>query len=218
MKLRVLFCTFALLTANVTVVRSQQSAGESAVIHIPEGKPVDVDGRVAPDEWDDAASTAITVSADWISRVRFKHDDRFLYFLFERVTHAGQRLFPEILIDPQNKRGIRWEKGQWWFHVSFNLCEGDGEPNVYRKAGIFQCAHQKEGWSANNPPSTDSIEVKISFAKIGLKTSAGLRFGLALALTNATGDATQKWFYWPQTAKINWPSSWGTAVLNRSKQ
>lgn len=44
----------------------------------------------------------------------------------------------------------------WWLHVSYNLCEGDGEPNVYRKAGVFQCAHQKAGWEGDNPPYKDT--------------------------------------------------------------
>ena len=180
---------------------------------IPDGKAVDIDGRIAPNEWDDVATSVIIVNPDWKSQVRMKHDGEFLYFVFEGVKHGSERLFPEILIDPQNRRGDQWEQGEWWFHVSFNLCEGKGEPNVYKKDGVFQCSHQKEGWAANNPPATDVIEVKISFAKLGIKPAGGLRFGLALGLTNATGDFTQKWFFSPQTANINRPASWATAIL-----
>lgn len=184
--------------------------------HIPRGRPAVPDGQVVPGEWDDAASTEIPILPDWKVRVRFKHDDQNLYFLFERVKHGKERLYPEILLDPHNLRGERWEKGQWWLHVSYNLCEGNGEPNVYNRNGVFQCAHQKEGWEANNPPNaeTEAIEVRVSFSKLGIQSSSGLRLGLALAVTDATGDRSQKWFFWPPTADLRSPRSWEKVCLD----
>jgi len=184
-------------------------------IQVPRGSEIHVDGHIASKEWDRTAIATITVRDDWKSQVRVKHHNQFLYFLFEGVKHDGERLFPEILIDPKNRKGDHWEKGQWWFHVSGNLCEGNGEPNVYRTNGVFQCAHLKDGWVGNNPPATDTtnIEIRVSFAKLGIRPTPGLRLGLALALTNATGDTKQQWFFWPERGRIDFPATWGNAVL-----
>ncbi len=183
---------------------------------IPNGAGVVVDGKLTPGEWDYAASAQIRVQPDWNIQVRFRHDDKNLYFLFQGIKRGKERLYPEIFLDPQNLRSLQWQQGQWWFHVSYNLCEGNGEPNVYTRNGVLQCAHQKDGWEANNPPgpNTEAVEVRISFAKLGIQPRSGLRFGLALAVTNATGDRAQKWFFWPETAKVSWPASWEQVVLD----
>jgi hypothetical protein len=182
---------------------------------IPRGKPIKVDGRVEFNEWRDAATTEIAVSPTWKSRDSFKHDDRFLYFLFTGVRHGSERLFPEILLDPKFRRTETWEKGQWWFHISGNLCEGDGEPNVYNRVGVFQCSHEKPGWDGNNPPGpgTDVIEIRISFVKVGIDPDFDRKLGVALGLTNATGDARQKWYFSPPNATVGHPATWGTGVL-----
>jgi hypothetical protein len=184
--------------------------------HIPKGHAVKADGHVGATEWEDAETTSIAVEPGWTVRVRLKHDEENLYFLFENVKHDDQRLFPEIFIDPEDRRSEKWERSQWWLHVSYNLCEGHGEPNVYRKNGVFLCAHQKEGWTANNPPrrNTQSVEVTVSFAKLGIRPTPGLRIGLALAVTDATGDEAQTWFFAPPTATVGSPKSWGEAVLD----
>jgi len=139
-----------------------------------------------------------------------------LCFAFEGVKHAGERLFPEIFVDPQDRKSSRWQKGQWWLHISYNLCEGDGEPNVYEKNGVFQCAHQKEGWAGTNPPTENMqiIKVKVSFSKLGISPAPGRHLGLAFSVTNATGDERQKWFFWPFTGNANSPQTWGDAVLD----
>lgn len=184
-------------------------------IHIPRGKPITIDGVVSTGEWDDSQSVRIAIRPDWNVRVRMKHDDQNLYLLFEDVTHGSERLFPEVFLNPQNRRDAEWQKGQWWFHVSQNLCEGDGAPNVYRKNGVFLCAHQKLGWDANNPPGQSTqVEIRIAFSKINLVPTPGGSFGMALAMTDATGDTQQQWFFWPTKALVQEPDSWGVAILD----
>jgi len=192
-----------------------EKAAPDRVISIPRGQPVVVDGKISPKEWDDSARLEITVKPDWKIPVRFKHDDRNLYFLFDRVTNGGDRLFPELFFDPYDRKGSYWEKGRWWFHVSANLCESEGAPNVYEKNGVFQCAHEKPGWEANNPPTTETetIEIRIAFDKIGRKPSQGMRMGVAAAMTNATGNNRQVWYVWPMKATVDSPRTWGEAVL-----
>lgn len=190
-------------------------SGSAGTLEIPKGSAIVVDGTRSAAEWNDAASTDISIAPDWTIHVYLKHDSENLYFDFEGVMHDGKRLFPEILLDPRQLKSLAWQPGQWWLHVSNNLCEGNGEPNVYEKNGVFQCAHQKAGWSGNNPPTaeTQTIEVSVSFAKLGLKYSPGMKIGLALDITDATGRSDQKWLYWPADATINSPKTWAVATL-----
>jgi hypothetical protein len=184
-------------------------------IHVPSGGAIAVDGVKSAGEWDDAAMTQFAVAPGWNVRVFAKHDAQNIYLDFEGVTHPGSRLFPEVLVDPRYTRSEAWQKGQWWLHVSNNLCEGNGAPNVYEKKGKSLCAHRKPEWDGNNPPDagTEIIEVKISFARLGVVYSRGMKIGLAFDVTDATGKAGQKTYYWPAGAKIDSPKTWGVAVL-----
>lgn len=191
-------------------------AQPSSELHVPRGSAISADGIEEQGEWTDAAATEIQVASDWIVRVRFKYDSENLYLAFEPVEHNGKRLFPEILIDPHDRQSVGWRKGQWWLHISNNLCEGNGEANVYERGGVFQCARRKEGWTGNNPPTpeTQLIEVRVSFQKLVIQPKPGVRFGLAFDMTDATGDQKQKWFFWPSTAKLDSPKTWGRAVID----
>jgi hypothetical protein len=199
----------------VDVSLAVSSAAHRALIHIPSGSPITVDGKASAKEWGDSESVALPVDNTWTVRVRFKHDAENIYFEFEGVKRGTERLFPEILLDPRNRKSEAWEPGEWWLHVSGNLCEGNGEPNVYSKNGVFQCSHTKPGWAGNNPPEADTqvVEVRVSFAKLGLKAEAGTRVGIAFDVTNATGDKRQMWFFWPTGARLESPKSWADAVL-----
>ena len=184
-------------------------------IRIPRGRAMVVDGVKSAAEWDDASMAQFVVAPGWNVRVFAKHDEQFLYFDFEGVTDGGSRLFPEILLDPRNAQSAAWQKGQWWLHVSNNLCEGNGAPNANEKKGKFQCERREVGWDGNNPPDehTEIIEVKISFAKLGVGYSPGMKIGLAFDVTNASGKADQKTYYWPAGARIDSPKTWGVAVV-----
>ena len=197
---------------RVTAVPTPSSSNE---IHIPRGRAVLVDGVKAAAEWDDASMTQFAVASGWNVRVFAKHDALNLYFDFEGVTQAGGRLFPEILLDPRGTQSAAWQKGQWWLHVSNNLCEGNGGPNVYETKGRSQCGRRKVGWDGNNPPEdhTELIEIKVSFAKLGVAYTPGMKIGLAFDVTDASGKADQKTYFWPAGARIDSPKTWGIAVV-----
>jgi len=144
-----------------------------------------------------------------------QHDDENLYFAFSGVKHGSKRMYPEVLLDAVDRKPAGWGPGILWFHVSHNLCEGSGEHDVYTRDGAFQCAHTKPGWAGNNPPqeNTDIVEIQISFQKLGLTYHPGMKMGLSLEVTDATGDASQTWRFWPKSAKLGDPSSWSTAVI-----
>jgi hypothetical protein len=156
-----------------------------------------VDGVKSAGEWDDAAMTQFAVALGWNVPVFAKHDAHYVYFDFEGVTHRDGRLFPEILVDSRKTQSAAWQKGQWWLHVSNNLCAGNGAPSVYESKGKSLCGRRRAGWDANSLPDdhTEIIEVKISFARLGIVYSLGTKIGLALDMTDATGKADQKRYH-----------------------
>ena len=180
------------------------------VLEIPRGRPATVDGVLSPLEWDDAGTLVMQLDGGREVPVRYKHDGSNLYFAFQRLGEDKQVVFPELLIDPANKKSEEWQNGQWWLHASANDCEGNGAFNVYQVNGKFACSKEKPGWWANNFPfnSTQTIEIKVSFEKVNLLPKQK-RFGLALDLTN-TRDL---WVLWPRTAKLSSPRTWGEAEL-----
>jgi hypothetical protein len=190
------------------------AARRASWLTIPTGKPSKIDGAIREGEWWGAAHVAIQVGPAWTVKALLKHDANNLYITFSGTANAGNRLFPEIMIDPELRRGDKWIAGQWWFHVSNNLCEGNGEYNVYERQGIFQCAHAKEGWEGNNPPEMSKVVgTRISYAKIGLVATPGKKIGLALDVTDASGEKDQLYRYWPNGALISNPETWGIAVF-----
>jgi hypothetical protein len=180
------------------------------VLDIPHGKPAIIDGKISPAEWDDAASFVFRLSGDREVPVLYKHDGANLYFAFQQLGKDDKLVFPELLIDPKNSKSDKWQPGQWWLHASANDCEGNGAFNVYNVDGKFMCSKLKSGWWANNVPLTSeqTIEIKVSFAKLNLAPDKK-RFGIALDLTNTR----ELWVFWPSSAKLETPRTWGEAVL-----
>jgi hypothetical protein len=169
------FLSLAMMDARSAVPRRARP-----LVKIPLGSPTSSDGVLKPGEWRGAAEVAIHVEPGWTVKVLLKHDAQNLYFAFDGVEHAGKRMSPEIMLDPERKGGEKWSPGQWWLHVSNNLCEGNGEYNVYERGGAFQCAHAKPGWEGNNPPHTgEVIEIRVSFEKMGVVGTSGKTIGLA---------------------------------------
>jgi hypothetical protein len=86
---------------------------------------------------------------------------------------------------------------------------------VFTNDGVFECAHEKPGWAADNPPTPGMQTVKacVSFTKLGIRPGPGTRLGIAFDLTNAIGDAKQRWYFWPARAKLDSPRTWAEAIL-----
>ncbi len=205
-----LLATFLFLSGAFTT-----PAEDTKLLEIKRGSEIKVDGVLSPGEWDDAGQMKLTVGANWGVTVRYKHDGANLLFAFSPVASgAGDAAlfrFPELLLDPENKKSDSWQPGQWWLHASANDCEGNGEFNVYRKDGKFLCAKEKPGWTANNWPfaETPVIEISVSFSKAGIKPDVKRRIGFALDLT----DTRNSWTFWPASAKIENPATWGEALI-----
>lgn len=198
-----------LLPGTLAVAAGQRPVRQQIVI--PPGRPITVDGKLTPREWSDATSMIIKVAPGWRVHVLLKHDATNLYFAFIHLTRGKEMRFPELLLDAREQRSDSWRSGEWWLHSSFNLCEGNGAYNVYNRSGVFQCAKTKEAWSANHFPLAPGgvMEIQVSFAKLGLKSGKGTRFGFSIDLT----DTQKNWVFWPSHSQLAHPGTWGEAVL-----
>ena len=107
--LLLLLCVYS-SRGRTLAVRAPPNSNQIRIRH---GRVIVVDGVKSAGEWDDASMTQFSVGLGWNVRVFAKHDAQNLYFDFEGVTHAGTRLFPEILLGPRNTKSLAWQKGQW---------------------------------------------------------------------------------------------------------
>jgi hypothetical protein len=189
--IRIRYVQVAAFSASIAF----NSAAKTSVVRIPRG-PASV-------------TLTVPIEAGWIIKFRCHHDDRELTCAIANLKHGKEERYPELLIDPQNRRSSNWQPGQWWFHSSYNLCEGNGEFNAYVRNGILRCTKTKPGWRANHFPLSgdDVMTIHVSLKKIGLLP--GHRFGFALDATNTQSD----WHFWPLGARLESPETWGVAEL-----
>jgi len=178
---------------------------DARTIDIPRGRSPAVDGVLSPGEWDDAAVVEIAVEPGWNVPVRVKRDDHALYVAFVNVKPEEAERYPEVLLSVRGTRDGAWTASDWWFHASYQDCEGQGVFNNY------QCSPTKPGWEANNfplePPGV--VEIRISFDKIGLDPAGAAEIGIAFNVT----DTREVWAFWPRTATLEDPGSWATARM-----
>ncbi len=178
-----------------------------AIICIPYGIPAVMDGQITAGEWADADSIQIALNATQNVTVKFKHDSLNLYLVYRNYLESAFR-FPEIVLDVNNDKSTAWQNDDWWFHVSATDCESNGTPSVYTN-----CLAVQQDWEgvpnmAQGPPITDTIEMRISLAKVGINLSMNPVIGLAFDVSN-----TVTVWSWPLNANINNPYTWATAVF-----
>jgi hypothetical protein len=157
-----------------------------------------------------AATLRVPIRPGWSAEFLCFHSDRELICAIAHLRRGQEERYPELLIDSQDRKTSSWQPGQWWLHSSYNLCEGNGEFDVYVRNGTPQCTKTKAGWRANHfPLSGDSavMTIHVSLAKIGLVP--GQQFGLAVVVT----DTRSEWRVWPTGASRESPATWGTADL-----
>src|SRR5438270_4785919 len=106
----------------------------------------------------------VVVRPGWRVEFHCHHDDQELTCAISHLAYGKEERYPELLIDPQNLRGEKWQPGQWWFHSSYNLCEGNGKFNVYVGNGSLHCAKKQRGWRANHFPLRGDHQMTIHVA------------------------------------------------------
>jgi hypothetical protein len=173
-----------------------EDAQSQESLNIPYGTSPTINGIVSTNEWSDATEAKIIQGSGAEVNVRVKHDGQSLYFIYQGNLESTAR-FPEILLDINNEKSADWDANDWWFHASATDCEYQGEQAA--------APNMKSGGEM-----TDTIEIAIPFALIGLQAvTLPTTIGLSLEVTNTFSA----WEFWPATASIDAPSTWGNAVL-----
>jgi hypothetical protein len=204
-----LFGWLLILSALCTLISCGASASRGNRLDIKHGSTPVIDGILSSDEWKDAESFRICVEQGWTVEVLYKHDGSNLYIAFSNLVRNGKAIYPEILLDMTNGKTNSWNSDNWWFHVSYNDCEGNGVYSIYTFGNNGSCQKDHVDWEANNFPLNQAIiEIKIPYAKIGLIPLKGKSVGVAFDVT----DATTNWYLWPASAKLESPSTWANAA------
>jgi hypothetical protein len=183
-------------------------SGAAQEVNIPFGTIPIIDGVISTDEWTDADWRLIDVQLNWEVKVCYKHSDSSLFFAFIGLkTTYGER-YPDILLDIKNDKKNSWNPDDWWFHASYNDCEGHGNYNNW-----LSCIPDHPGWSANNFPLSEPgiIEMEISYSKIGLSIPNNDTIGIAFEVSDTHTD----YHYFPFYAEIGDPSSWVNCITSK---
>ncbi|HEY6251972.1 MAG TPA: hypothetical protein VI685_18600 [Candidatus Angelobacter sp.] len=208
MKKKSFFAVIAMIVTSPLWSQGRHQEAADGPFNIPTGPSVKLDGVISAGEWDHAVKVQIAVATNWTVTALLQHDDKNLYVAFVNLRHAGVERYPEVLLDPANQKPLIWQKGQWWLHASYNLCESNVKPDEYAS-----CTPSKPGWDATRFPLRGNVsEIAISLDKVGL--SARSPFGIALDVTDTKGQ----WNFWPPAARLTSPFSWQTAILAGSRE
>lgn len=173
---------------------------------------VTIDGSMNVSEWQHARASTIKINVNDSIAVYYKYYQGSIYIAFTGKLESANSLFPEILIDVKNKRGVGWVNDQWWLHVSATDCEHNGAYGIYDNCKVIQ-----PGWEAapnfsSGNPITDTVEIKVPFAKVGFDINTMDTIGLAFVATNTA--TVFKLF--PQTADRNKPETWAKAIFSKT--
>ncbi len=181
-------------------------ASDVTRIEIPVSDAIMPDGILAIGEWDNAARLPIALDSAHTVDLLFSHDGSHLQFAFTPLSWDGQEFYPELLIDINSDGDSLWGADHFWFHASYQDCDGVGEYDQWK------CAVIRNGWTANNFPLSEPglVEIRVSFEKLGLERNRTASIGLAVALRDREGVR----YYWPAGSSIDLPASWGNAALS----
>ena len=197
--------TILLLLVLITSVAFSQPDKQ---IVLKQGKPINVDGVISPNEWTDADSLLIEIEEGWISTVYYKHDGSHVLFAFNNLEKVSDKAHVvDLFIDKSNNKSTNWDSDDLWLHASFNDCEAIGKYYVWTS-----CTPTKPDWLANNLPfreGNDNIEIQINFSKLDLKAFP-VTLGFGISIINGANH------YWPKTADYTKPSTWGNLVIENS--
>lgn len=193
------------LLYSLIVILNNCTFGQTPTICIPYGKSASIDGVISAGEWDDADSVQIVIDYN-LTTIKYKHDSLNLYFAYLGHLQSAARV-PEVVLDLSNDKSLTWHTDDWWFHVSATDCESQGTPNNFNNCQIVQPGWEGVPNMTTGPPFIDTIEIRISLAKISLSLSDTI--GIAFDITNTFDE----WNFWPSGANINNPSTWATAYF-----
>lgn len=180
------------------------------ILYIPYGTTPTIDGSITTGEWDESDTVSISIMGG--SRevlVLYKHDSLNLYLAYLGNLASSNIRFPEAMLDINHDQSVDWMSDDWWFHVSATDCESVGQPSNYDSCQLIR--HNWTGVPNFVPaaPNVDTVEIQIPFNTINLDITIVDTIGIALDVSNTFSV----WEYWPGTADVSSPATWGKAVF-----
>jgi len=184
------------------------SYAQKNTIHLTESSITPtIDGIIQESEWKDAKEILINVIANQNVTVLVKYDAENIFVAFINLTNANKiRLNPELLIHTEVEN-LGWNENCYWFHSSYGNCAAIGQYYYWE-----DCTTNPIGWKANTFPfknENNNMEFKISFSKLNITPTKRKQIRIAFKLSNPLEQHT----YWPKTASITSPLSWGLIKL-----
>ena len=166
-----------------------------------------IDGIIQESEWKDAKEIIINDISNQKRSVLVKYDNKNMFVAFQDLTDANNTRFnPELLIHTDISN-LSWNENCYWFHSSYGNCSAIGQYYYWE-----DCTANPMGWEANSFPfknENNNIEFKISFSKLNLIPTKGQQIKIAFKLS----DPLEQHSYWPETATIANPLTWGTFIF-----
>jgi len=167
---------------------------------------IEIDGRLSESAWKNTNTCQIKIKDGWLITVNYMQDEKSLYFAFSNLKlNDSTEIYPEVLLDTRNNKTLAWDNNDWWIHTSYSNCENKGKFNDYSTCKIGH----KDGWDGNNFPLSIGQAVEIKIDKTLLNVSHGNLLGIAFDVT----DTNEEWYFFPDDATLENPSTWMTLKL-----
>lgn len=198
-------CVSLFLFAVFAVFKVQ---GQEITINLQKSSTAPIiDGEVATEEWENAVEVKFFGVTDPQVKAKIKYDNENLYIVCLNLTDStNTRRNAEILIHT-NPENTAWNENSYWFHASYSNCSAIGEYYNWE-----DCTMNPPDWQANTFPfinDNDHIEFRISFKKLEITPATNTKLRIAFKLS----DPLEQQFYWPESAIISDPSTWGTLTF-----
>jgi len=182
------------------------------VTNLKFGVPVNIDGTITNSEWGDADSIEIYNPTTQPIKIYYKHDGtNFLAAFILHNIEVNEYKIPEVLFDTHNDKSTSWLLDDWWFHISAQDCEGQGEYDVWNDCSIVQPDwFGIPNFGFGTAPPIDTIELLIPWEKLNLQTGDTIGFAFNFWISDELR------LYWPNNATIESPATWGTVIISEN--
>ena len=176
------------------------------------GGPINLDGTISSGEWADADSIEIICPVSQPIKVYYKHDgENFLAAFVLHNIEVDEYKIPEVLFDTHNDKSVGWLPDDWWFHISAQDCEAQGEFDLFNNCAIVQPDwFGVPNFGFGSAPPIDTIELLIPWEKLNLQMGDTIGFAFNFWISDELR------LYWPNNATIESPATWGTVIISEN--
>lgn len=165
-----------------------------------------VDGIINAGEYSIAEPLEIQIPPNRRVKVLYAYDSEAFYFAFYDNLESSNTLYPEVLINVHHEEDAQWDGNDWFFHVGGTDCFYNGQYGVFNNCQLSPIDWAAEPNILQGGAVTDTVEMRIPFAKIQYSIQFPDTLGIAFLVTNNNN----MFKYWPSTADKDNPGTWAT--------